>query len=580
MITSVVRLSGLVALCLMLATSFAAASASATDEILRVLPADMSGCLIIEDLGKHTDMLSNSESVQRFSEKPIVQNWKKSPAYRGLEGLAAFLPIYFGVSNDQLIHDILGESIVLALRLNTEGAPPVGVFACRAAKEEVLAKVVERLTQANPNREVTPHQYRGVTFHERHEFNGRQDFVLRLGAVAILTDKRQAIEQIINTSLDGHGLVESSLFKEMRQSIGEGAFVQLLINTRAFEPLLNGAVDSASGPVGYFASIFRDIWQDLNWAALSLRISDHIELSLHAAVDTKRLNEEENRWLTLLGEASSFWKRVPADAVFAAATKLDAAMACKQFSLLARVVPELKTVVEAFDELSVGFNATNELIPALGPELGSIIRVNESGLPEIRLELELTHGDSVGDTGLTLAKTLELVVLRPIFVFYSIEHNHEFQDTSRVETTEVDGIRIHALKNSTVLPAWLTPAFAVTIDRIQFVSSPSLLTDKKAESLAPWIESAIAKQFRSALGEDEILKAYINVGRLRDYLTSHQGEIAGGIAEKTSVSSTNASGKIEDLSSILELVDFAVLSTTTKGSVRRWTLSAFMNDTK
>ena len=361
----------------------------------------------------------------------------------------------------------------------------------------------------------------------------------------------------------------------MRSSIGEGTLAQLLIDTNAFEPLLQRAAENTSGPAEFFAKLFREIWRDLDWAALSLRVNDHVELSLHAAVNPQELNPEESHWLALIGEATQFWNQVPADVVAAAATKLDAPLASKQITRLASVVPELSTILDAIDELSVGFNVARDLLPALGPEFGSIIRLGESGSPEIMLELELKGGEAVGATGLTLAQTLELIVLRPIFVLYSLEHNHEFQDTSRIETSEIGEMRVHSLTHSTILPSWLTPSFAVTGDKIRFASSPSLLMKKDKEPLPAWIDSAIAKQFRSKVGGDEIPKAFINVSRLRDFLVRNQGAIAGKIAEKTAVSSSNASGNINDLTSLLELIDFAVLSTSTQGSVRRWTLSAF-----
>lgn len=204
-----------------------------------------------------------------------------------------------------------------------------------------------------------------------------------------------------------------------------------------------------------------------------------------------------------------------------------------------------------------------------------MIRIGDSGAPEVFIELQLSQGEKVGGTGLDVAKTMELIILRPIFVFYSIEHNHEFKDTSRIETTEAGNLRIHSLVHSTVLPEWLIPSFSVSTNRIRFASSPKLLTETKSEGLAVWIDSPQAKRFHEALGSEEIPKAFLNVTRMRDFLVRNQGEIAGNIAEKTSVSSSNASGKISDVNSILELVDFAVLSTTTKGQVRRWTLSAF-----
>lgn len=565
----------LVALGLLMAAGLAFAGASATDDILRLLPADMSGCLIIQDLGKHADLLRGSETFRQFGEKPLVQNWKNSASFKGFENLTAFLPLYFGVSNEQLVHDVLGDSIVLALRLPTNGSSPVGVFACRAAKEEVLVKVLERLTTKGPNRQITPHTYRDVTFHERHEFNGRQDYLLRIGSVAIMTDKQEVIEQIIDTSIDGKSLIDAPLFREMRSSIGEGNFLELLIDTEPFKPLLNQAVEQASGPVEYFAKIFRDVWLDLDWAALSLKITDHLELSLHASVDPKELDSTESKWLAVLSEASNYWKSVPGDVLFAAATQLDATLTCEQFLQLSKVVPELATVVEAFDDLAVGFDATKDLLPALGPEFGTMIRIGEAGTPEVFIELQLAQGDKMGGAGLDIAKTMELVILRPIFVFYSIEHNHEFSDSSRVETTNVGDLRIHSLVHSTVLPDWLIPSFSVSTDRIRFTSSPQLLTQKRSGNIALWIDSPEAKRFRDALGIEEVPKAYLSVNRLREFLVHNQGEIAGNIAEKTSVSSSNASGKINDLNSILELVDFAVLSTTTKGQVRRWTLSAF-----
>lgn len=548
--------------------------ASATEEIFRVLPNDIGACLVIEDVAHYYELGSQSKLAERLEGLESFQNWKSSPTYKSFEVLVASLPAYFGISNSDLIRDIFGQSVVLAFRPPTPAQPPTGIVLCRAAREEILKKVVDWICAPTPFRQVSQHRHRNVPFVERVEFGARHDFVVRLGSVVAISDKRDAIEKVIDVSLDGGSLSEETEFRNMRAAVGEGAVVQLLLSTRALKTLLERAV-TESGSAGHVVSaLLANAWSALDWAAVSLRIGDPIELSLYASIDPNRLDESFRIWPDLFAQRLEFWERVPAEAMAAAATQMDFRALASWLCSLADDVPELREGLEAVAGLVGGLNV-DELLARMGPEVGAVALVASTGDMQVVAEVELLSEDAPTLAGLPLPQAIELVALRPMLLLYSLDHNRQFDDVTRVTTQQVGTLRLHSLVGSRCLPPWLEPTVAVSDQRMYFASSPEAILARQSTPAESFPQSAAARRIRHALGEDAVLKGFLNVAKLRAYTASHQKELASRIAEQIPNEEGAVSQKIDDVSSILSFVDYLTLSTSTSGNVRKWTLAAF-----
>jgi hypothetical protein len=481
------------------------------------------------------------------------------------------LPIYIGVPNDVLVHDLIGQSLVLAFSPGDGTSPPSGVIACRPATEETLVTVVERLSMPIPNRVIDRQEHRGVAFVSRREIGSRRTFLLRIGKVVFLSDKEDVIRSIIDTSLGEKSLYDSPLFQDIRSSIGEGAVLQLLINPRPFDPLVASAVTLTKGIERHFSELFANVWRELDWAGVSIRAQDHLQLSVHVSAPQGRLSEDHRRWLEHFEKSSSFWSRVPADALFAAASELDARDIGKQLLQIAEFSPELHSVVKVFQELAHG----EKILPLLGPEIQSIIEISLEGELQLVVEAQMRDLDTTIPSGLTVRQNIEWAMLRPMLVFYSTEHNIEFQDATRIETLTVDDLTFHAVAGSKRLPAELTPGFAIGKDRIYMASSPKALAQHLKTPSSTWDGSTHHARMRSAVGEAAVMKAVVNLQKLREYLVQRRGDIADGIARETAVSADNAGSRLDDLASLLDLVDFATLTVQHNEPVHVLSISLF-----
>lgn len=551
-----------------------AAGAPETDEIFRLLPTDVGACLVVEDLGEHLDRAKSCGLMERFERLGAVQAWKKSPTHQSLETAAAAFPLYFGVSNEQLVREVLGGSVVFAFCPPRGGGPPTGIFACRAASESTLAKVVERITRPSPNREIAEHAYRGVRFVERTEFKTRKDFVLRIGAVALISDKPEAVRRVVDVSIDGRGLYDSPPWREMRASIGEGAFAYLLMDMAKLAPLLQEALQKA-GPT---ASWLEEYLRSLEWASADVRFTGRsAEISVHGAVAQERLPQGQRDWPDWLGRPSAFWRRVPADAVAAAATELDYGSLVQLLATATSGVPEMRDIFQVAERLVVGFDVEKDVLAKLGPETGLVAVRGPDGRLQVVVEVELRSENLAPPAVLPLPETLELAVLRPLLVFYSVDHNKHFDDHAKVATIHFDFGRVHAMTESRSLPAGLAPAFVVQPDRIYFGSSPEAILARKSPNVRPFETSERFAEFRGVAGEDAVLKAYLDVGGLRDSIASHRGDLAERISGQGGETTDVVAGRISELSDVLSLVEFVALSTSTSGKVRSWTLSVFLS---
>jgi hypothetical protein len=541
------------------------ADAQATDEILKSLPSDMAACLIIEDISPTLDRILSSPEFRGWTQRPIIQRWIQSPSYRSFQGLIAFLPFYFGVDNQSLLRDFVGSSVVLSFRPGTAQAPAVGIIACRATNEDVLNKIVTNLSKAIPDRTIEVHQHAGYSFTERHEFGTRHDFILQLGRTLFVSDKRTAIEQIIDTHQAKSSLFDSPKFQEMRRRIKTRCVASLLVDPEPFRPLVQRAVDAAQGSARPVAERVGRLWEHLSWGTASLHIADTVSLSLDWSIESTGENLPEAKFLRQWCQPSSFWSRVSADVMAAVSTQIDFVAAMQLIQEIAQGEPSIAGLLAACSDLSVGFDSTTEILPSLGPEVGFVARLDSDGSILGVLDLPLQTLDRKGPMGLTLAQSLEMLVFRPLFVFYVGDHNQRFADQARVETTEIDGERFHGLAGSVILPEAYQPGFAVSESRILFVSSPKALSEWTTPGEKPWVGSERANRIKSAIGENEQMKAYLNVDQLVTYLESFE----------TTASTNQPSSRIRDLVSIVSVFEMATLSASQEGNNGRTTLTLF-----
>jgi hypothetical protein len=186
--------------------------------------------------------------------------------------------------------------------------------------------------------------------------------------------------------------------------------------------------------------------------------------------------------------------------------------------------------------------------------------------------------DVNSSVGLSLSQTFELTLLRPLLVFFAVDHNNVTGEQSRVETIVGSGPRLHVLRGATKLPFQMEPSFLVDSDRILVGTSPEALTRWMASSPARWIDGRQAREYQAVARKDEVLKGFVDVSQLSRGMASPPKRFAQEISARSGVDEKKLSGGINDLAALLSLVDFASLSTLTEGNVRVWTVRVFPSE--
>jgi hypothetical protein len=559
--------------CLALATGLALVQTASlqagpdeTTELLRRLPGNMSACLVMEDLSPALDRLTTSPVFAEWTQQPIIQRWVQSPSYRTFQGVLAFLPIYFGVDNRSLLNDFIGSSVVMTFRPKSADSPAVGIIACRATKIETLDRIMTSLCRPLPDRQIDRHEYRGHEFFERREFGNRHDCILRLGSSLFVSDKKSAIEQIIDTQeSSAKSLFDTEKFRIMREKIKPGAVVSLLIDPNAFEPLVAQGVESTQGAARPIAQHVAQLWKHLSWVAVTLHAQDDLSLAIDAEIDPTEIASAEARLLEAWTKRSLFWDRVPADALLAASSEIDFVAAMQIIGEISHAEPSLSGLVDACSALSAGFDAKTEILPSLGPEVGLVLRADKDGSLLGVLDMPLRPNGRKGPMGLTLAQSLEMLVFRPLLIFYASDHNQRLGDQARIETQEIDQDRLHLMTGSIWLPEGFQPGFSVNESRILITTSPKAYSQWNAGSEQTWPSSPAARRQQRSMGDSEVIKAYLNFNELSFFLRRMTED----------QSSKEYHSKISDLVSVLSPFDFATLSASRTENHWRTTLTLF-----
>jgi hypothetical protein len=560
------------------ATAPRVSAADPTEELLAVVPPNMSGLVILEDLSGHYQRLLESETYEHFSALPIVQEWQKSPEFQAFRSAQALMPFYFGVNLTDLRDNIIGDSLVLAFRPGQHpGMDDVGLLLARARSEDVLHRLIRTVTKPVKGRDVEKLTYRDVPYFKRLEATGRVDFICQLGSIGILCGQDTAMKEVIDTFKDGNGIGRVDVFREMRDSLPDKCLAQFLLSPRGFDEQVRQALASGTAEDRVWSKFLGDFWTSIRWTALSLRFTDNMQLGWHLAVNDEELPEIARPWAQLGKREGNFLENVPADAIGMLAGEVDFPAAW-QFFL--GTVPEdasqsIHQGVDLFEQLLGGYRGKEDLLPRLGPEFGMVVTEGESGLePRLiaSIPIEELQKEGAGQISLTMAFEH---ALQAALVMYGYEHNVEMKDTCRVMATTHEGVRIHYLTGLQHLPSWFEPGFAITKGQLVLGSSPAAIRSWSSAPAQSFAASDFAKRLSEAFPTGYTPVAYLNVTRLRDYLNRYGEQLIQDLSGPAKIDPAQLQRRIGLFLDVSGLVDQMAIGSYATESARHWILSVY-----
>src|SRR5262249_34229782 len=153
---------------------------SPRDELLRLVPDDITVCVTVQNLRDHAAALASSPFVEKFRSSPLGKAIVKSEEFRQLEKLTEQFQKHFKIDPDKVRDDFLGDALALAYRAGPPGKPDQeqGLFLVRARNERALGELVEHLNKVLKDAGVLTQQeertHKGVKYVRRVEVRRSQ----------------------------------------------------------------------------------------------------------------------------------------------------------------------------------------------------------------------------------------------------------------------------------------------------------------------------------------------------------------------------------------------------------------------
>ncbi len=93
------------------------------DVLLRLVPPDVAVAVTVEGLRDQASAFGGSRLATELRQLPAVRAWLASERYRQFEQSRARIEAFLGSSLAEIRDELLGDAVVLALRLPADGPP-------------------------------------------------------------------------------------------------------------------------------------------------------------------------------------------------------------------------------------------------------------------------------------------------------------------------------------------------------------------------------------------------------------------------------------------------------------------------
>lgn len=570
---------------------------AATREILAVTPADMAGCIMIEDLGGHCRRIGASPFWHRAVDLPVVRTILERPDVRGALAAQAMLPVLVGVRFEELRDSVFGSSVVFAFRPATKpNQKDAGIVYCNIANDDVRNRFWNALTKPNSDRKIDVRKHQGVDYLRRVE-NGKQEFLIQMGNVLALTDREELVQASIDARARSRGLNGSRAFAAALENLPKGCLVRIVFDPRAFDAAIGLATSTGKTPLEREtgASVLAT-WKSIDWAGATLRIDDRVEFGCHAAVDVAKLPGDIRGWLDQPTRPSEVWKLAPAGALLAATCEVDFADLGKavEAMLAASTEPDARALLDAMTQLVPGYDLSAQVLPRLGPETCTIVlpgnaergiagpgaKLNAGAVPAgltswfpsvvacIRTKPDESPDGAAQAGRIPLHEAIEYG-LRPLLVLAGVEHNRKTGDTVRAEVLTAGARRIHSLTGSKQLPIWLEPAFCATRDWLVFGTSSIAIRELFSGKEGSLADSPKFKDLVARFPKGFSMTMYVSFERLSESLAGVEQRAVERL--KIGGTSSVAASTTNRKSSVLGLFDCMVAGGSNNSGVFHWT---------
>ncbi len=559
----------LLSLVLIAATSAQVVADSPADPLLKLVPADASLTIIVEDLRGHLKTFNGSPLANGLRNLPSVRDWLASDRARSLQQSLKTLESVLGEKLPTIRDAVFGEAVVLTLRLPPGGQPDQarGLLLVRASDRTALDRLVDRLNAAQLKSgeliRVTDRERSATPYHVR-EFrpNPRDrapEFYATINNRTLAwSNSEELIQGVIDRqNLGAGGLASLPDLQRIRQNLPERAVASLFVDPRFVERVLASAPRQKSGDDDVVFSLLGRYLGAVRYAGAALEWRDGLILHTEEVVNPDALAPSLKQWAGRTGTPGPASRRVPESALFMATAHMDFGALYDVLSPLIqeRDRPKLDNVTTAINGLLLGLNGRSDIVPHLGPGLLFYVErpdgePNARRLPSV-LSIELGEGEAAARASSAIDNAL-----RTFLAIYALDDKHG-GGRLRIET------RAAAAGSGTITSLSPSTPFAYTIhaSRLILGTSPETVSRAVAAMSNPKASDRV-ERVRSVYFPDVVSFALADLRAIHTVADRQRPALTRRLAARQHRTESDAARDLDQVLALIDLFDAAFFTTT------------------
>ncbi|MDX2035382.1 MAG: hypothetical protein SFX72_01925 [Isosphaeraceae bacterium] len=375
------------ALLLLLIASSTILEAGTADALLRRVPPDTAGILVVEDLSSHLRTITASPAAAAFQRLPAAVAFRSSDAARKLNDVQTQLQAAFGASPAELIDKIFGDAVVLCLHVDDD--QPIerasGLLLIQPRDPALAAKVVKvvnALQQAQG-------ELVGI---EEIRMGGRPIQVRKLAGKAgareyqvafddgvfAWSNSESLIRAVVARSEPGaprSGLLDQPDFRALREGLPSRAAISLFVSPRFLQRLLSLAPEPGSPEDRRIRDVLDRILTGLRAIGFAFEWRDGPLLHARQILDPGAAGERLRAWARRPIPDLASLPTLPARRLAFAWGSVDFVGIYRGMRSLFRgdEVRGLDLVETALDGILLGEDLESSVLPRLGPGIAAYL---------------------------------------------------------------------------------------------------------------------------------------------------------------------------------------------------------------
>lgn len=523
-------------------------AADPTDDVLRLVPADSTLVVVVQNAREHGKTLQASPFAAWFPTSGVGKKLVDPKELEKLRAAEQFLTSLLGVSADDLRDDVFGDAVAFAYKAGPADKPDdeAGLVLVRPRKPAVLAKLIGKLndlqTQSGELKGLTPKTHRDRPYTSRDKPGGGADFYAVVGDVVAYSAQERVIRAVLERDAAAPPAAKEPppLAAALKRLGVRDKFAVVWVNPREHDAAFaaRAAADPAEKAV---LEQVRTIWAAADGVALYAHPAKTLEIGVAAGFR----DDKVPGFVPVLGGPSDLWGAVPDDAIFATCGRVE--------------LPKLIGAVGAFLSADARKEMTDRIAKSLGPVFGkdrlpAVLNgvgpdfgvwvtppagAAKTWVPGVTAAVKVRADAAKFDLPKAVLQACELAAQ-----FVRVTYNTGHDDQIELAEETRGGVTVKHLANDAAFPPGFRPAFGFRGDYLVVATTPDLVF-------------RFAPPKGAFTGAPPVLR--LSATAARAYLLAHGGGLAKYLGGE------KPAKDLADLAAVLELFDRVEVRATAGG---------------